>query len=212
MCMNRMNLKRFGGWEEVIRESGSSTKTEFTKLQNGVTELRFLDEEPFVRWAHWMNNCKRNVSCIGADCPICQSIKIARQTGTKPPYTSNRKFAMHVYNFNTKKVEIIEQGKTFFTQLHALHEEIGDITKYNIKVKTQNAGSTDVMHTLMPCAPSELTDDIKELCNEENLKPFDEIFKKPSKEQIMDLMAGKSPEEVFASKVEENTEDEKIGL
>ena len=78
MCMNRMNLKRFGGWEEVIRESGSSTKTEFTKLQNGVTELRFLDEEPFVRWAHWMNNCKRNVSCIGADCPICQSIKIAK--------------------------------------------------------------------------------------------------------------------------------------
>ena len=45
---------------------------------------------------------------------------------------------MHVLNLTTGKVEILEQGKTFFTQLRALHEEIGDIRNYNIKVKTQN--------------------------------------------------------------------------
>lgn len=205
---NGMNLRLFGGWEEVTREGGSGNKTEFTKLQNGVTELRFLDPEPFVRWAHWLNNCKRNISCIGIDCPICDAIKASKQAGIKPTYTSNRKFAMHVYNFNTGKVEIIEQGKTFFAQLHALHEEMGDIRTYNIKVKTQNAGSTDVMHTLMPCAPGELANDVKELCKE--LRPFDDVFKKPTREQIIDLMAGKSPEEVFGNKENSSDEDEKV--
>lgn len=207
-----MNLQIFNGWDEVLKEGGGGgSKTDFTKLQNGVTELRFLDAEPFARWAHWMNNCKRNISCIGMECPICDAIKTAKSAGTKTPYSSNRKFAMHVYNFQTGKVEIIEQGKNFFTQLHALHEEMGDIRTYNVKVKTQNAGSTDVIHTIMPCPPSELPDDVKELCKE--LRPFEDIFKKPTREQIIDLMSGKSPEEVFGSKQDdENTEDEKVGI
>lgn len=207
----KMNLKQFGGWDEVLKDgnSGGGNRTEFTKLQNGITELRFLDAEPFVRWAHWLAVAKRNISCIGMDCPVCDAMKSARQAGTKAPYNSNRKFAMHVYNVTTGKVEILEQGKTFFTQLHALHEEMGDIRGYNIKVKTQNAGSTDVVFTLMPCAPSELADDIKELCKD--LKPFEEIFKKPTKEQVIELMSGKSPEEVFSNKSSENDEEVEIG-
>lgn len=213
MKNSEMNLQMFGsGWDEVLREGGAShNKTEFTKLTNGVTELRFLDNEPFVRWAHWLNNCKRNISCIGAGCPVCEAIKASKQAGTKSPYNSNRKFAMHVYNFSTGKVEILEQGKNFFTQLHALHEEMGDIRTYNIKVKTQNAGSTDVIHTLMPCVPSELPDEVKEECKE--LRAFDDVFKKPTREQIIDLMNGKSPEEVFGNKQEtQEGQDEKIGL
>ena len=180
---NAMNLQMFGGWDEVLRDPQTNTgKTEFTKLTNGVTELRFLDDEPFVRWAHWIAQAKRNVSCIGVECPVCNAIKASKQAGMKPQYSSNRRFAMHVLNLSTGNVEILEQGKTFFTQLHALHEEIGDIRGYNIKVKTQNAGSTDVTYTLLPCAPSELSDEQKELCSE--LKPFDEVFKKPTKEQV----------------------------
>lgn len=209
--VKKMNLKMFSGWDEVLKEGGgSSTKTDFTKLGNGITELRFLDDEPFVRWAHWLNNCKRNISCIGANCPVCESIRASKQAGIKSPYSSNRKFAMHVYNFNTGKSEILEQGKNFFAQLHALHEEIGDIRNYNVKVKTQNAGSTDVMHTLIPVAPSELPEDVLE--NVKELKPFDEIFKKPTREQIIDLMAGKSPEEVFGNKQETNEDDEQVGI
>ena len=114
---------------------------------------------------------------------------------------------MHVYNVSNGKVEILEQGKNFFAQLHALHEEVGDIRNYNIKVKTQNAGSTDVIYTLMPMAPKELTDEEKELTKE--LKPFDEVFKRPTREQIIDLMNGKSPEEVFGNK-STSDEDEKV--
>jgi len=204
-----MNLQMFGGWDEVLKDPSTSTKkTEFTKLQNGVTELRFLDDEPFVRWAHWLPQAKRNISCIGVDCPICESIKASRQAGMKPQFSSNRKFAMHVLNLTTGNVEILEQGKTFFTQLHALHEEIGDIRGYNIKVKTQNAGSTDVTYTLLPCAPKELTEEEQGMCNE--LKPFEEVFKKPTRQQVIDLMSGKSPEEVFSNKSSE--EDEQVGL
>lgn len=206
----KMNLQIFSGWDEVLKEGGNNSKTDFTKLQNGVTELRFLDAEPFARWAHWMNNCKRNISCIGSECPICDTIRVSKKAGVKTPYSSNRKFAMHVYNFSTGKVEILEQGKNFFTSLHALHEEMGDIREYNVKVKTQNAGSTDVNHTIMPCPPSELSDEIKELCKD--LKPFEEVFKKPTREQIVQLMEGKSVEEVFGTKTEENEEDEKVGL
>ena len=58
---NTMNLQMFGGWDEVLRDPQMNTgKTEFTKLTNGVTELRFLDDEPFVRWAHWIAQAKRN--------------------------------------------------------------------------------------------------------------------------------------------------------
>lgn len=204
-----MDLQMFGGWDEVLKDPQMNTgKTEFTKLQNGVTELRFLDDEPFVRWAHWIAQAKRNVSCIGADCPVCEAIKASRQAGMKPNYTSSRKFAMHVLNLNTGNVEMLEQGKTFFTQLHALHEEIGNVKGYNIKVKTQNAGSTDVTYTLLPCAPSELSTEQMELTKE--LKPFDEVFKKPTREQVIQLMSGKSPEEVFANK--SNDKDEEIGL
>ena len=206
---NKMNLQMFGGWEEVLKDpsQNSTSKTEFTKLQNGITELRFLDGEPFVRWAHWIAQAKRNVSCIGAECPVCDAIKASRQAGIKPQFTSNRKFAMHVLNLNTGNVEVLEQGKVFFTQLHALHEEIGDIRNYNIKVKTQNAGSTDVTYTLLPCQVTELNEEQKELCKE--LKPFEEVFKKPTKDQVIQLMSGKSPEEVF-KKVSED--DEEIGL
>ena len=42
-------------------------------------ELRFLDDEPFVRWAHWIAQAKRNVSCIGAECPVCNAIKASKQ-------------------------------------------------------------------------------------------------------------------------------------
>ena len=132
----------------------------------------------------------------------------AKQAGMKPQFTSNRKFAMHVLNLSTGSVEVLEQGKTFFTQLHALHEEMGDIRGYNIKVKTQNAGSTDVTYTLIPCTPSDLTDEQQELCKD--LKPFEDRFKKPTREQVIQLMDGKSPEEVFSNKSSE--EDEAIGL
>ena len=206
---NKMNLQMFGGWDEVLRDpsQGGSGKTEFTKLQNGITELRFLDAEPFVRWAHWIAQAKRNVSCIGAECPVCDAIKASKQAGMKPQFTSNRKFAMHVLNLTTGNVEVLEQGKVFFTQLHALHEEIGDIRNYNVKVKTQNAGSTDVTYTLLPCSPNELNDEQKELCKD--LKPFEEVFKKPTKDQVVQLMSGKSPEEVFKKTHEM---DEEIGL
>ena len=205
--VEKMNLKQFG-WEALDDNGSSSTnKTEFTKLQNGITELRFLDESPFVRWAHWINSAKRNISCLGAGCPVCESVKASQSAGARPAYTSNRKFAMHVFNITTGKAEILEQGKTFFTQLRALHEEIGDIRNYNIKIKTQNAGSTDVTYTLMPCAPTELSQEQLEMTKE--LKTFEEVFKIPTREQVLQLMSGSSPEEVFGNK---SDEDEKIGL
>ena len=206
---NKMNLQMFGGWEEVLKDpsQNSTSKTEFTKLQNGITELRFLDGEPFVRWAHWIAQAKRNVSCIGAECPVCDAIKASRQAGIKPQFTSNRKFAMHVLNLNTGNVEVLEQGKVFFTQLHALHEEIGDIRNYNIKVKTQNAGSTDVTYTLMTMMPTELNEEQLEMVKD--LKAFEEVFKVPTREQVLQLMSGSTPDEVFGNK---SDEDEKIGL
>ena len=55
---------------------------------------------------------------------------------------------------------------------------------------------------------TKLSDEIKELC--EDLKPFEEVFKKPTREQIVQLMSGVSPEEVFSNK--SSDEDEKIEL
>ena len=43
------------------------------------------------------------------------------------------------------------------------------------------------------------------------LKDFDEIFKKPTREQVIELMSGKSPEEVFGSK-SSTEEDEEVSI
>ena len=52
--------------------------------------------------------------------------------------------------------------------------------------------------------------EIKHPTEETEFNELNQFFKKPTKEQVLGLMSGKSPEEVFSNKSSE--EDEEIGL
>ena len=57
-------------WDFEINSGGA--KAEFTKFPVGVTRIRVIDDEPNVRWTHWIQQHKRSINCPGKDCPICE--------------------------------------------------------------------------------------------------------------------------------------------
>jgi hypothetical protein len=92
--------------------SGSSDKVEFTKLPEGLTRLRFVDDAPFQRWTHFLRKHKRSVNCPGRGCPICEIRKQEKANGIKQhTYDMSKRFVMHVINRETNRLEMIEMGK-----------------------------------------------------------------------------------------------------
>jgi hypothetical protein len=91
-------------------------------------------------------------------------------------------------------MEILIQGKNFFSQLLTFHREIGDITTYDIKV-IKNGSGKETTYTLIPQQPKafELMSEVTEVNMEEMFKPLD-------KEIVIQLMEGKTWKEIYPSK------------
>ena len=88
-------------------------------------------------------------------------------------------------------MEVMIQGKTFFSQLLDLHKEVGNITTYDIKVIRKGSG-TDTTYTLLPAAPTDFDTEGKEI-EEVDMQ---ELFKAPTKEEMLQLMEGKTWAEI----------------
>jgi hypothetical protein len=171
-------------WLDIVNsDSKSKKKVSFTSLKEGITYLRVLDSVPHARWSHWLLEAKRSVTCIGKDCPVCEIIKQAKANGTPSKYSSRRVFSVNVYNRNTKEVEVLEQGKTFFIALADLIEDEGPPTEYDIKVKKRGQG-TSVNYRL---------DKVDKAFNEDvegKLVDLKEYFKEQTREEILDMING----------------------
>lgn len=117
------------GWDF---NEGSGDKANFTKFPVGITRIRILDEEPLMRWTHWMPQFQKSVNCPGKGCPVCEIRK--QQKANKEEYTYNmgRRLTMNVYNHDTNRVEIMEQGITFFEDLRDI---MTDLTEKGKKLK-----------------------------------------------------------------------------
>lgn len=196
------------GWDTLQdgNNGGNSEKVNYTKFDSGaMTEIRFLTNEPTLRWSHYLPMAKRSVTCIGKGCPACEVREQAKSAGITPKISTSKKFAMIIYNFKTKQVEILEQGKSFMEQLLTFHTEIGDISKYNIKVKRIGEG-TNTSYSLIPCAETKV--DIEGLgIDMENLPDLGKQFKAPTKEQMLALIEGIDPKEVFGGNNENNNSE-----
>ncbi|HSQ90189.1 hypothetical protein [Romboutsia sp.] len=192
------------GWG-ALQDDNAGNKTNFTKFNAGeITEIRCLTNEPTVRWSHFIPSAKRSVTCLGKGCPICDARELAKSQGVDPKFSTSKKFAMVIYNFKTEQVEILEQGKAFFEQLFSFHTEIGDIGTYNIKVK-RIGEKTNTTYTLIPCAPTAFNKETGELPD------LIKQFTPPTKEQMLALMEGQSPTDVFGNnKTEVSGEDEQF--
>lgn len=190
------------GWNDVTN-NGTSDKVPYTKFDKGGTMIRVLDDEPYSFWNHWLSQQKTSVTCIGKDCPICKIIKQQKENNLPKTFTSSRRHAIRIWNYKEDRMEILIQGQRFFSDLLVLHKEVGDITTYDIKVIRSGEG-TETSYNLLPQAVSKFDTEGKEIIDmkvEEQLVP-------PTYDEMVQLINGKTWEEINAAKKGESEEDD----
>jgi hypothetical protein len=181
-------------WEDVAGSgSNEEGKLGFFKLEAGKTAIiRIVDDEPLTRWTHWINSAGRSVVCISEKngCPCCIANKEAKEAGLKDkPFSNSKKHTIHIINKSTNRLELLEQGNEFFETLLGYREAMGDLQGFDLKIiRTGTKKSTK--YTIVPMPATPLTDEEKALLEGKiNLK---EDLKPPTREQILELIAGKS--------------------
>lgn len=190
---------------------GGGNKQEFTKFPEGITRIRIIDEAPVVRWTHYLPKFKRSINCPGIGCPICEIRH--QQKANKEPYTyaMARRFAMQVINRETGKLEILEQGKTFFEDLKELKEQIESkrltLSDVDVRVKRKGTGQTDTSYRLDIDVETPLTEADKKLI--EGKINLEDYFKPHDADKILRIVNGEEWNDVMGAA---NTEDEGINI
>lgn len=138
------------GWN--FDAGSNQDKANFTKFPVGVTRIRVLDAEPNVRWTHWMPQFQKSVNCPGRGCPIDDIRRQQKANGESYTYNMSRRFAINIYNQETQRVEIMEQGITFFEDLRDimtdLREEGKTLSDVIIKVRRRGTGKDDTSYRI----------------------------------------------------------------
>lgn len=197
-------------------------KQEFTKLPEGVTKIRVIDDVPNVRWTHWMpastlkgvTGKGRSVNCPGKGCPICEIRKIQKANKQDYTYGMSRRIAMQVINRNTGKLEIMEQGVTFFEDLKEvmaiLKEDNLQLKDADISIRRRGL-DTSTTYRLDVAEKYDLTDDDNKMVDAKIA--LEEYFIPTTIEQITRLLNGEEWEKVmFAEKAEEEDVEEDIEI
>lgn len=184
-------------FEETSQSSGgSSNKLEFTKFAEGITRIRVLDDVPFMRWAHWMPQYSRKITCPGFGCPVCELNKKLRASGGKNKYDNSRAWALNVYNHDTERHELNEQGIKFMEELREVMEDLKRDGKKlsDAIIKIRMRKGTDGKATWRMDIDSDDTPFTE--AEQEALKQLvdkDEYFKAPTFEQIQELLDCPAP-------------------
>lgn len=202
-------------FEETSGSGKSTNKVEFAKFQEGITVIRVLDDVPFFRWAHWMPQFKRKVTCIGHGCPVCELDKKLKAEGKDRKYGSSRNWALNIFNRNTGKHELLEQGITFMEELREIMEDLKKDGKQlsdaviRIRMRVSNGKSSwrfDIESDDEPWTPEELE-------AKKSLVDKDEYFKAGTKEQLTELLSLTEPSVdeyirvMFGTKEEQSNEE-----
>jgi len=197
------------GWD---LDGGSGTKAEFTKFPVGSTRIRILDDAPHIRWVHWMQKFKRSINCPGMKvCPIDDIITKEKANGITPTYNRGRRYAMNIFNYETGKVEIMEQGKTFFEDLKLVMQDLGEdkksLTDAVLRIRRTGTGKDDTKYRI------DVNGDAEGDAPTEGLIDLSDYFKPHSVEQITRLLNGEDWDDVMKSEApsdEPDADDENI--
>ena len=189
----------------------SDDKVEFTKFPEGITVIRVVDEVPHVRWTHWMQKNMRSITCPGFKvCPICEMRTV--QKANKEPYTHgmSRRLSMQVINRNTGKLEIMEQGVTFFNELKIIMEDLQEkkltLIDVDLSVRRRGSGKDNTTYRIDIGEQTPLTDEDKKLIEEKlDLREF---FKENTPEQIIAVLQGGDWNEIMYPKDDEVSQEE----
>lgn len=197
-------------WDLTAGSGSDKKKAEFANFPEGITRIRVIGNAPFMRWTHWWPTAKRSINCPGRECPICE-IRHA-QKANKQDYSHNmaRRFSINVWNFETTRAEILEQGVGFFEQLKEMKEEAekqgGVLQDYMLKVKRKGKTQADTNYRVdLLDADSAVVAEVKAKGEQVD---HAEYFKPHTPEQILALLNGKPWEEVFSSQNTTTADDE----
>ena len=203
-------------------------EVKYLKFEEGTTIIRLLDDAPVSYYAHWIPHANKGkgcgVACIGKDCPICKVIAQERKLKVEYNKMSYTKPMKHMINVLVKKVNgkdvnevmLLEAGNGIFGSIKdqmTLLSTMGmstDLTAIDLIVNRTGKGFGDTKYSVM-CNPAS----IKPLTEEEkNLEKYDLFSVKPelNAEQILQMMDGKSLDEVVNGTTEEENSDIELDL
>lgn len=206
-------MSKLKGWD--IKSGGDGNKVEFTKFPEGLVKIRLVDEIPNMRWTHWINAQRISVNCPGKGCPICKIRK--QQKANKEQYTHGmgRRFSLQVLNRNTNRLEVMEQGVTFFEDLKVVLEMAVDkglkITEVDLLVRRKGLGKDDTSYRIDLGEEYPYTKEDLKLIDEYKID-LNEYFKPNTNEQIIRILNGESFADVMSDTNEEEEEDEIVEL
>lgn len=198
-------------WDLDKSGGGGGNKAEFVKFPEGITRIRIIDDAPYQRWIHFMRAHKRSINCPGKGCPICEIRKQEKANGIKQhTYDMQKRFALNVINRETKRVEILEQGKTFIQDLIDLRADLAQdghtIKDADIKVRRRGSTKDDTSYRL-DVDKVFLFDEADQvlLLNKINLE---EYFAPHTPEQILRIIQGEDWNEVMKNETTAPANDE----
>lgn len=187
----------------------SKDKLEFTSFPEGITRIRILSAEPKMAWTHWIMKEKRSIICPGRDCPICQIRKQQKEDKQPQTYSVTRRLRIYVYNYDTERIEILEQGITFFEELADMKKELEKEGKllsgaiFKVKRKGTGKETTSYRIDLDSYEEVDLSDDKYSL---EKFQKLSEMFQPHEPKDILKILDGETWNDVFAKPVEETEE------
>lgn len=188
-------------WNDVKENNqGKETEVKFLSIADKETVVvRVMSEEPISRWSHWIPSAKRSFTCIGKGCPVCEIIKQDKANGATARYGSSKRHSLIVWNYGTQQIEVLEQGNDFFQTLLTFVEDpdLGDIRDYDIKI-TRRGTKKDTTYTIIPCAKKNVGSDAEDAYKTCGID-LEKYYAPATNEQMIAILNGKSPEEVFSS-------------
>ena len=194
---------QFFAWSDVTG-GGSSEKLDYVKFVPGSPKkLRILDAEPFSRWTHWFPAQKRSVTCGGTSCPVCAVIKAQRAQKMTPQYNSSQRHILHVWDYDTKQIMLLEGGTELFKQLGAYIKIFGDVRSLDITFMRNGTG-TSTSYTLIPGQQEPISQEIQTAYETKKLD-FETRYTPTPVEQLQMYMEGKSVEEIYAKPQDNET-------
>ena len=211
-------------WENIgVKEGGNNNNKEikYLKFEEGTTIIRLLDEAPVSYYSHWITTANKGkgvgIACTGKGCPVCKVI--AEERKLKVPYNkmTYNKPIKHMINVLVKKINgtdvnevmLLEAGNGIFGSIKdqiTLLTTMGyepDLTAIDLIINRTGKGFGDTKYSVI-CNPAT----VKPLTEEEKALEKYDLFKvKPDLDngQVIDLIAGKSLDEVCGNA--EETED-----
>lgn len=164
-------------------------KVNFTKFGVGVSRIRILSQAPKTRWTHWMPKFQRSINCPGRSCPICEIRKQQKANKEKASYDMGRKMSMNIWNYETNRVEVMEQGITFFEDLRDVMSDVKEkghaLDEAILKIRRRGTGKDDTTYRI----------DIDEFTPKEDvvasveLLDLDEYFTPNDPDKILQVIA-----------------------